>query len=185
MGGRALAVGLLLCGAGCAAPERTLQAGDPVPREWLPVSAPAAGLAAPPAGDAGVALLWVFRTDDTFTCQAFDYVIRRLQGTHAGALPFAAVHVGTPAGEGIAEAFFRARRLRVAHRVTVAPARFRRAFVDPGLPALLVVREGRIVWSSSLPRGVATEAQVDSVVRQALGAVPARRGEAGESIHAK
>lgn len=169
MDGRTIALGLLLAGAGCGAPERTLRAGDAVPREWLP--APAA-VSASFAGGAEVTLLWAFRTNDTFSCQTFDYVIRRLQGTHAGALPLATVHVGTPAGEGIADEFFRARRLRVAHRVTLSPRRFRRDFADPGLPSLMVVREGRIVWSSSLPQGVATEAQVDSVVRQALRAVP-------------
>lgn len=152
-----------------------------MPREWLPAGLPASvdALSAPPAADSAVTLLWAFRTNDTFSCQSFDYVMRRLQGTHAAALPLAAVHVGGPSGEEVAEQFFRSRRIRVAHQVTVAPRRFRREFEDPGLPALMVVRGKRIEWSSTLPQGVSTPEQVDSVVRRALRAVPARRASRG------
>lgn len=177
MAGRALALAILLAAA-CGPPDRTLRTGDTIPGEWLPAPLPASASALV-AADSTVTLLWAFRTNDTFSCQAFDYVIRRLQGTHAASLPFAAVHVGTPSGEAIAEQFFRSRRIRVTHRVTVAPRRFRREFVDPGLPSLMVVRGGRIAWSSALPQGVATPEQVDSVVRRALRAVPTQTGITG------
>lgn len=162
----ALAVLLALASGACrSAPAvRPLRTGAEVPAEWL------ADAPAPATAPGATSLVWVFRTEDCLNCQSFDYAIRRLQALHRDSVPLVAVHVGSPDREQVPRAFFRSRRIDVDRRVTVSPRAYQRAYGPGGLPALLVVREGRVVWSSELPSGVATPAQLDSLVRSVRAA---------------
>ena len=163
MGRRApstLALLILLAAGACASSAEELRAGGTVPAEWLT----AGGAPAMPARQ--TTLVWVFRTDDCLSCQSFDYAVRRLQATYGDSVPFVAVHVGDAAREQVPRSFFRARRIQVARSVTLSPRRFSRSYRETGLPALLVVRGSTVAWSSSLPSGVASAAQLDSLVQE-------------------
>jgi hypothetical protein len=171
-----LAALIAACSPG-AAEEGSMRAGEPVPREWLPLAQAEAG-----AGSAETSLVWVFRTRDCMTCQSFDYTIRRLQAIYRDSVPFAAVHVGTKAEASVPEAFFTSRRIKVSRSSRHSPREFDRRFPGAALPSLLVVREGRIVWSSVLPQGVSTSEQVDSIVRAARAAAASAEGDSAGRI---
>jgi hypothetical protein len=151
-----------------------IRAGEPVPREWLPLPGGDAGTVSP-----GTALVWVFRTRDCMTCQSFDYTIRRLQAIYRDSVPFAAAHVGTEPEASVPEAFFTSRRIKVSRSSRHSPREFDRRFPGAALPALLVVREGHIVWSSVLPQGISTSEQVDSIIRAARAAASGQGSSVG------
>jgi len=139
---QAALVGLILAlAAACGGPpSASLATGQPVPPEWRPQHS---------AGR--TAVIWVFRTEDCLTCQAFDYSLRRLQRAHAGEVALVAVHVGHRRDAEIPRAFFASRRLELAATAEIPPRRFRRRYGDAPLPALLLARGDTIVWSSASP----------------------------------
>lgn len=152
----ALTALLLVCGTGCGEAADEVVVTDTVPAEWI---------ARPGAFAQSTTLVWLFRTDDCLTCQSFDYAVRRLQAIYGDSVPFVAVHIGDASREQVPRSFFRSRRISVARLITVPPRSFRRSDREGKLPALLVVHGRRVVWTSTLPQGVATAAQVDSIVR--------------------
>jgi hypothetical protein len=159
MGARSLAaLGALLVAAACgnAAPRLTLRAGDAVPAAWLPAE----------RAGSGSALVWVFKTQDCLSCEAFDFTLRRLQRTYGRTVPLGTVHVGHAEHANIPRDFFTARRVAVAAETRISPGDFRRDYGEVTLPALLAVRGGRIVWSSAVagPEPL-TEARLDTLLR--------------------
>jgi hypothetical protein len=124
-------------GGAPAAPA--LVPGDSVPALWI------GGVGA----GAGTPLVWVFRTEDCLTCQGLDYPLRRVQAAYGARVPLVAVHVGATADSTVARSYFARKRLNVSRLVTISPREFRRSFGEPGLPALYMVRDGRVAWSSN------------------------------------
>jgi hypothetical protein len=129
--------------AACApdAPTRTLGPDDALPEPWL--VGPGTDLRE------GTAVVWVFRPEDCLSCPDVDYPLRRLQARHGAAVPFVAVHVGGRHRDTLAASFFRQRRVAVRRALTVDPRDFRREFGEPPLPALYVVRDGKVRWASA------------------------------------
>lgn len=170
MGARALAAAVAAALAACGGPgaELALGAADTVPAAWLPVS----------HAHSGAALVWVFRTEDCLTCQGFDFALRRLQRTYGSAVPLAAVHVGHAAHASIPRAFFSRRRVVLSAETRIDPREFSRRYGEVAMPALLAVREGRIVWSSTVADSVPlTEARLDSLLRSFVAPLPVRAAE--------
>lgn len=161
MGARSLAAAvaaaaLVLASCGDAAPRRTLGAGDAVPAAWMPEQ----------AAGSGSALVWVFKTQDCLTCEAFDFTLRRLQRTYGRAVPLGTVHVGHAEHASIPRDFFTSRRVEVAAETRISPRDFQREYGEVTLPALLAVRDGRIVWSSAVAGPAPlTEARLDTLLR--------------------
>jgi hypothetical protein len=108
--------------------------------------------------------VWVFRTSDCLSCQSIDYIVRRLYAAHGDSLPISAVHVGDQTGRVLVDRFLTSRRVALDAVMTVPPREFAARFAATALPALLVVDDGVVRWSSAVPQGVAQLAQIDSVV---------------------
>ena len=162
----ALALIVILATGACTAPAGELRAGGSVPAEWLATGTRSGSAVGP------TQLVWVFRTADCLSCQAFDYAVRRLQATYDDSLPLVAVPVGQTSRDQVPRSFFRARRIRISRTITLSPRQFSRRYGDSGLPALLVVRGSTVVWSSALPAGVANATQLDSLIQHVRTHVP-------------
>jgi hypothetical protein len=173
----AVAAGLLfaLVAANCSEEKRegyALLPGNPVPASWFP-----------PASDTtpSTFVVWLFRTEDCLSCQSMDYPLRRVQANFGAAVPLVAVHIGSPADSTIPRALFLDKRLR-AHHLTITPQEYERNFLDPVAPSVYVVRDGRIVWSSSAQSSTGIRpVQLDSVVRTLRGG--GARRVAGGRLH--
>lgn len=141
--------------AACAPSGEELVATRPFPAVWQP------------QGDTGSVpfMAWLFRTEDCLSCDSFDYAVRRSQASLPLAVPLVAVHVGSVGDEQVPRSFFAARRIRVDRHLTVTPREFRRMAGASALPAVVLVKEGRIAWTSSVPQGVSTPAQFEGLVR--------------------
>jgi hypothetical protein len=147
--------------AACAPAGEELTAGRAFPGEWDPEARQEHGA----AGAGATFIAWVFRTEDCLSCDSFDYAVRRSQAALPEAVPLVAVHVGSPSAEQVARSFFAGRRIRVDRYVTVSPHRFRRLAGPSALPAVVLVREGRVAWTSALPEGVSTPAEFEALLR--------------------
>lgn len=156
---------VLLAGCGADPPAQMLSTGDAVPEAWL--VAPGIDLRQ------GTNVLWVFRSEDCLGCPDVDYPLRRVQARFGEEVPFVAVHVGGRHRDTLAASFFRQRRVAVRRALTIDPRDFRREFGDPPLPALYVIRGGKVRWTSG---GQGTESyrtvQLDTLVMGVLIADP-------------
>lgn len=110
-------------------------------------------------------MLWLFKTENCLSCQMMDYHVRRVQVKFGADVPLVAVHVGADADSLIPRSFFFQKRLDVSRTITVAPREFGARFSQTDLPAVLVVSNGRIAWSSVSVGGPAgASIRLDSVV---------------------
>jgi len=134
-----LALAAAACGSPPAAPAAALAPGRPAPAAWTPVEW---------RRPVPVYLVWVVRTSDCLSCQFADYEFRRVAARFGPEVPLLTVHVGRPAAATVPEGFLRSRRLD-ARVHTVSPRDFARRHGDAALPAILLVRDGVIAWTSS------------------------------------
>lgn len=163
MGHRARSLIPLLAAAvaACSPPGEELTAGRAFPRAWHPDAQQNADQTQ--AG--GPFIAWMFLTENCLSCDSFDYAVRRSQAAVPASVPLVAVHVGSRSAEQIPRSFFASRRVRVDRYVTVSSRDFRRLAGPSALPAIVLVKEGRIAWTSALPQGVSTAAEFEGLLR--------------------
>lgn len=158
----AIVAGLLLLGGsapGCeAASERvaltSLQTGAAAPAEWQ---------IAPPLRPR-THLVWLVRTADCLTCQDVDYAFRRVHARWGRDVPLMVVHVGSRRSESVPRAFLESRRVAASFQ-TVSPRAFARRFGDAVIPAIYLINDGLIAWTSSdLRTPGAAKISLDSIV---------------------
>lgn len=129
-------------------------------------------------------LLWIVQDASLVRCNTAAYDIRRLQHEFAGRVQLKVVRVG-PATPWLA-AFLSRERL-VADVADVSDAEYRRMFGSARVPALYLVRDGKIrsvdlQFTNRSTRRVAGGTTVNQAVRTALAAEPravARSSSAG------
>ncbi|HEU0014136.1 MAG TPA: hypothetical protein VFQ45_10655 [Longimicrobium sp.] len=140
-----LALMAAACGRAPARPVASLAAGKPAPAEWTPVEW---------RRPVPVYVVWLVRTADCLSCQFADYEFRRVAARFGPEVPLLTVHVGRPAAATVPQGFLRSRRLQ-SRVQTISPAEFARRHGDATLPAILLVRDGVIAWTSSArpPKG--------------------------------
>lgn len=163
----AVVAAALLAAAGC---------GDGAARPAPPplTSVPAAWTFAGPAAGDTTAILWAFRTEDCLSCMGVDYDVRRVQARFGPAVPLIALHVGSEGESAIPRAYFRTRRLRVDHTVTLAPGGFRELYPGVALPALFLLQGRRVAWSTAGTRS--TRIQLDTLVQRLRQGLPPTDG---------
>lgn len=142
------------CG-GSEPPPAPLRAGSAAPQEWTGARREHA---------ARTYLVWVVRTEDCFTCQEVDYEFRRVQARWGSDVPLRVLHVGSARSESVPRAFLASRRIQASYQ-TVSPRAFERRFGNSVVPAIHLVNNGTIVWSSAdLRKPGPTRLSLDSLV---------------------
>lgn len=147
--------------AACSPAGEELKAGQAFPAGWQPQAQQEAG----GEGAGATFIAWLFLTENCLSCDSFDYAVRRSQASLPAAVPLVAVHVGSRSAEQVPRSFFASRRIRVDRHVTVSPRDFRRMAGPSTLPAVVLVKDGRIAWTSALPEGVSTPAEFEDLLR--------------------
>lgn len=147
----------LLAGACGESSDTPLELGSPSPLEWS--GSGADGRALRPY------IVWMATAEDCFSCQAFDYQVRRLQEEFGEALAFTLVHVGPPNDSTVPLNFLRDRRVRIDHVVSLTHAELRATGKASWyLPGLYAVSAGRVVWAASPDETLNPDRPLSSVV---------------------